>query len=95
MEVLTPSNTDAEIQEEAGRYFDAGAREVWVCAADAAVSFLGPAALQRPRLCPAFPERIQLRQTATRRSGANRASCSPPPAGTQPAGAGEKLVRFL
>jgi len=95
VEVLTPGNTNAEIQEEAGLYFDAGAREVWVCAADGAVSLLGPAALQRPRLCPASPERLQLRQTATRRSGASRASCSPPPAGTRPAGTGEKLVRFL
>jgi hypothetical protein len=31
--VLSPSNTEAEIQEKAELYFDAGANEVWLCAA--------------------------------------------------------------
>ena len=31
VEVLSPSNTDAEIQEKMKLYFNAGAKEVWVC----------------------------------------------------------------
>src|SRR5216117_2179435 len=32
VEVLSPSNTEAEIQEKMALYLDAGAKEVWVCA---------------------------------------------------------------
>src|SRR5271157_3670761 len=32
VEVLSPSNTDAEIGEKIALYFDAGAQEVWLCA---------------------------------------------------------------
>src|SRR5882724_7362456 len=31
VEVLSPGNTDAEIQEKMALYFDAGAGEVWLC----------------------------------------------------------------
>jgi Uma2 family endonuclease len=31
VEVLSPANSDAEIQEKTALYFDAGAREVWLC----------------------------------------------------------------
>src|SRR3989454_7888678 len=31
VEVLSPSNTDVEIREKMALYFDAGAREVWLC----------------------------------------------------------------
>jgi Uma2 family endonuclease len=61
VEVLSPGNTGAEIQEKAKLYFDAGAREVWLCAPDGGMSFLGPTALQCSRLCPEFPKQIQLR----------------------------------
>jgi len=64
VEVLSPSNTEAEIQEKMALYFDAGAKEVWVCAATGAISFFGaPAAkaLGGSRLCPEFPKRVKLR----------------------------------
>ena len=61
VEVLSPSNTGAEIQEKARLYFDAGAHEVWLCAADGGMSFLGPTGIQWSRLCPEFPKQIQLR----------------------------------
>jgi Uma2 family endonuclease len=63
VEVISPSNTEAEIQEKAALYFDAGAREVWLCAASGAMRFLGPAAvaLAASRLCPEFPNQIELR----------------------------------
>src|SRR5438552_8185996 len=38
-EVLSPSNTEAEIREKMALYFDAGAREVWVCARSGVMSF--------------------------------------------------------
>src|SRR6266567_3539288 len=42
VEVLSPSNTEAEMREKMALYFDAGAREVWLCSASGAMSFLSP-----------------------------------------------------
>jgi len=64
VEVLSPSNTEAEIREKMALYFDAGAREVWLCAESGAVSFYGPACIQplsASQLCPQFPTQIELR----------------------------------
>jgi len=61
VEVLSPSNTGAEIQEKAKLYFDAGAEEVWLCAPEGRMRFLGPTAMHCSRLCPEFPKQIQLR----------------------------------
>jgi len=64
VEVLSPSNTEAEIKEKTALYFDAGAREVWLCAPeDGKMTFLGsPAAAPTPasKLCPRFPDQIRL-----------------------------------
>src|SRR5262245_35374240 len=38
VEVLSPSNTEAEIQEKRNLYFDAATKEVWVCAESVAMS---------------------------------------------------------
>ena len=63
VEVVSPSNTEAELQEKMALYFDAGAREVWLCSASGAMSFFGPRAV-RPlsisELCPQFPMQIEL-----------------------------------
>jgi len=64
VEVLSPSNTEAEIQEKMALYFDAGAREVWLCAESGAMSFFGPGSGQQlgaSQLCPQFPKQIELR----------------------------------
>jgi Uma2 family endonuclease len=64
VEVLSPSNTDAEIEEKMKLYFDAGAKEVWVCSEAGAMKFSGgPAANLLPgsQLCPDFPKAIKLR----------------------------------
>jgi Uma2 family endonuclease len=64
VEVLSPSNTKAEIQEKMALYFDAGAKEVWVCAGSGALSFFGPGPAQSLRasgLCPRMPRQIKLR----------------------------------
>ena len=64
VEVLSPSNTEAEIREKIALYFDAGAREVWLCAESGAVNFLGPGTVEpmsASELCPQFPKQIELR----------------------------------
>lgn len=63
VEVLSPSNTEAEIREKTKLYFDAGAREVWICAINGKMTFLSPARFSRKvsTLCPQFPREVQLR----------------------------------
>src|ERR1051326_8350929 len=58
VEVLSPSNTDLEMQEKKALYFDAVAREVWFCSTSGAMRFFGPGAaraLKESALCPRFP----------------------------------------
>jgi len=63
VEVLSPDNTDAEIREKMALYFDAGAKEAWVCGKTGAMSFFGPrlSRLSVSELCPDFPRQIELR----------------------------------
>jgi Uma2 family endonuclease len=64
VEVLSRSNTEREIREKTRLYFDAGAKEVWICGLDAAMTFLVPTAPRPPRrspLCARFPSRLKLR----------------------------------
>jgi len=64
VEVVSPSNTEAEIQEKLALYSDAGAKEVWTCAESGAMSFFGAKGVRPMRtsqLCPEFPKRIELR----------------------------------
>jgi Uma2 family endonuclease len=64
VEVLSPRNSDAEIQEKKALYFDAGAKEVWLCAKSGSMSFF-IAGSSRParmsKICPSFPKQITLR----------------------------------
>ncbi|MBM3822149.1 MAG: Uma2 family endonuclease [Verrucomicrobia bacterium] len=64
VEVVSPGNRAAEIQEKMALYFDAGAKEVWTCGETGAMSFFS-ARSARPqrasRICPRFPERVALR----------------------------------
>ena len=64
VEVLSPGNTDREIQEKMALYFDAGAKEVWLCSNSGRMKFYRsrsarPAA--RSGLCPQFPAKVELR----------------------------------
>jgi Uma2 family endonuclease len=63
VEVISPGNTEAEIQEKVALYFDAGAREVWTCSGSGAMTFFAgeSARLLRSQICPMFPKRIDLR----------------------------------
>jgi Uma2 family endonuclease len=58
VEVLSPSNSAAEMDEKRALYFEAGAAEVWLCAQDAAMSFFTPAPALRSTLCPQFPAHL-------------------------------------
>jgi Uma2 family endonuclease len=62
VEVISPRNSKAEIAEKTALYFDAGAKEVWTCAASGAMKFFvrcetNP--IDRSRLCPEFPTQIK------------------------------------
>ncbi len=62
VEVLSPGNSDAEIQEKMALYFDAGAKEVWLCETTGAMKFFADSQSVRvSKLCPDFPAHIQLR----------------------------------
>jgi Uma2 family endonuclease len=63
VEVLSPGNTKPQIEEKKLLYFDAGAREVWLCSKTGVLSFFGPGInsdLPGSILCPSFPKRINL-----------------------------------
>ena len=64
VEVLSPGNTEAEIREKAALYFDAGAREVWLCDTNGRMKCLASTKgrpLRQSRLCPKFPRQVELR----------------------------------
>ena len=60
VEILSPSNTQSEIDEKRALYFDAGATEVWICAPDGSMSFFSSPhqLLPASSICPHFPARI-------------------------------------
>jgi Uma2 family endonuclease len=62
IEVISPSNTTAEIQEKMALYFEAGAREAWICNQDGTIQFYrngDPNVQKRSEVCPDFPNQIQ------------------------------------
>ena len=64
VEVISPSNTAAEMDEKMALYFDAGAQEVWMCASDGAMRFFSRGSsrpIRASRLCPEFPKQVKLR----------------------------------
>lgn len=63
VEVLSPGNTTQEIQEKIGLYFDAGAKEVWLCSESGEMNFHlspGARAVRSSKLCPQFPRLVRL-----------------------------------
>jgi len=63
VEVLSPSNTKAEIDEKMALYLDAGAKEVWLCDKSGVMKFFssrGTRAMTASRICPEFPNRVTL-----------------------------------
>jgi hypothetical protein len=61
VEVISPSNSEEELREKMTLYFDAGAKEVWVCGEFGRMNFFGPGSvpLLKSQLCPDFPSEIE------------------------------------
>lgn len=60
VEVLSPSNSRAELEQKTALYFEAGAKEVWVCDQSDAVRFYSPLGqVVRSELAPDFPDKIE------------------------------------
>jgi Uma2 family endonuclease len=55
VEVLSPTNSSAEMNEKRALYFEAGAHEVWICGLDGKMEFYTP---DLSRLCPLFPGQL-------------------------------------
>ncbi len=61
VEVLSPTNTEEEIDEKKRLYLAAGAEEVWTCDAEGHVQFFGvDGRLGASRLAPDFPARVEI-----------------------------------
>ena len=61
VEVLSPTNSSSEIEQKRRLYFEAGAREVWLCGLKGEMEFHAPSGpLEHSVLCPVFPARIEL-----------------------------------
>lgn len=59
VEILSPSNTRGEIEEKKALYFEAGAKEVWLCSEAGMMSFFSVAgSIPRSEICGDFPEKI-------------------------------------
>jgi len=59
VEILSPSNTAEEMAEKRALYFEAGAREVWICELDGRMSFYcGGDLCEDSELCSRFPKQI-------------------------------------
>ncbi len=64
VEVRSPGNTDTELREKTALFFDAGAREVWICTDSGALQFYrrdAEGAADTSVLFPTFPQHIRLR----------------------------------
>lgn len=61
VEVLSDSNARAEMEEKKALYFAQGAQECWLCTEDGEmILYEASGRLERSRLAPAFPARVQL-----------------------------------
>jgi Uma2 family endonuclease len=64
IEVLSPSNRRAEIEEKKEAYFDAGAKEVWICDRGDRMTFYDKRGkMEYSKLCPGFPKKIDSEQS--------------------------------
>ena len=59
VEVMSPSNTEDELNERKRLYFEKGASEFWLCDLKGEMSFFDPGGkLTASRLCPDFPKQV-------------------------------------
>lgn len=60
VEVLSPTNTEAEMEAKRALYFKAGAEEVWLCTSEGKLSFYdADGLLDGSRRVPSFPDRVE------------------------------------
>ena len=61
IEIMSPSNNKQELQEKASLYFEAGAKEVWICDLLGHVEMFNSPLSQiaGSSICPAFPFQIE------------------------------------
>ena len=60
IEVVSPSNAAAEMEEKTALYFGAGAQEVWRVSLDGEIRFFGPEGARANSQFGEFPRRIEL-----------------------------------
>lgn len=61
VEIISPSNADAEIEQKKRLYFETGVREVWTCNTEGVVQFFQPEkATKTSAMVPDFPSKITL-----------------------------------
>ncbi len=61
VEVMSPGNSDAEIQEKQTLYFEQGAEEVWICRESGDLYFYSQTGkVKHSQLVPDFPEHIDM-----------------------------------
>lgn len=61
VEVLSPSNSRAEMEEKKALYFARGAQEVWICSDEGVMTFYDTVKARKlSLLVPAFPTRVEL-----------------------------------
>ena len=58
VEVLSSSNTEEEIREKRGLYFESGAEEVWVVDKEGRVRFFRQEEIEASELVPEFPDQL-------------------------------------
>ena len=61
VEVVSPSNTEGELEERKRLLFEKGAVEFWLCGVMGEMSFFDPGGqIAQSKLCPAFPKQVVL-----------------------------------
>ena len=61
VEVRSPTNTDAEIDEKRQLYLDAGAEEVWILDEDGRITFYdADGEIERSHRVPSFPSQVEI-----------------------------------
>lgn len=64
VEIVSPSNTIAQMEEKRALYFDTGAKEVWICERDGTMRFFNSSGeIAHSQLLTEFPKLISIQRT--------------------------------
>jgi Uma2 family endonuclease len=75
VEIVSPSNTIAQMEEKRALYFATGAKEVWICERDGSLHFFDSSGkIAHSHLVPEFPKVISIQRALAeeRQAGAGR-----------------------